>query len=144
MMATRCPGKNHYYRCRARDFGRDCSQTSVRADIVENQVIHALKTLQPPEDWRKRMIEAMGSLLGDKHLEERITEIKSVIEYSDPLCQDRNLTGFKVDSAPFRIDFRRGAIVERLVEPPLVVEVQVAEQAGPRLALTCSQEVVPI
>ena len=76
-------GKNHYYRCRARDFGRDCSQTSVHADLVERQVINVLKTLKPPEDWRKRMVEAMGSLLGDKRLEERITEIKSVIERMD-------------------------------------------------------------
>jgi hypothetical protein len=42
-----------------------------------------LKNLKPPEDWRERMVEALGELLGDKKLDERIAEIKEVIERMD-------------------------------------------------------------
>ncbi|MCQ3931354.1 MAG: hypothetical protein DPW16_12930 [Chloroflexi bacterium] len=76
-------GRNLYYRCRARDFGRECSQTYIRAENVEEQVINILKSLKPPTDWRDRMIEAMGELLGDNNLNERLTEIKQVIEHMD-------------------------------------------------------------
>ena len=72
-----------YYRCRARDFGRDCPQKSVRAEAIEEQVVDILKHLKPPEDWRKRIIGAMGQLLGDQKLEERIAEIKAVIARMD-------------------------------------------------------------
>ena len=76
-------GKNIYYRCRAHDFGRECSQTSVQANIIEDQVVSILKNLKAPDDWQKRMVESMGQLLGDKRLEDRITEIKSIIERMD-------------------------------------------------------------
>jgi hypothetical protein len=71
------------YRCRARDFGRSCPQKSVHAQVIEEQVVHILKTLKPPANWRDRMVEAMGQLLGDQKLEERIGEIKGVIERMD-------------------------------------------------------------
>lgn len=71
------------YRCRARDFGRACPQGSVHASTVDEQVVEVLRTLKPPADWRKRMISAMGELLGDQKLEERIAEIKAVIERMD-------------------------------------------------------------
>ena len=76
-------GSNHYYRCRARDFGHDVSHSSVRADEIEGQVADVLKTLKPPADWQKRMVEVMGSLLGDKKLDQRLAEIKSIIERMD-------------------------------------------------------------
>ncbi len=76
-------GENLYYRCRARDFGRTCSQTSTQAEVAENQVIDLLKSLKPPENWRKRMVESLGELLGDKNLDQRIAEIKTVIERMD-------------------------------------------------------------
>ena len=72
-----------YYRCRARDFGRECSQTSVRADVIEPQVVNILKNLRPPADWRDKMINAMGQLLGDQALDKRIAEIKTIIERMD-------------------------------------------------------------
>ncbi len=72
-----------YYRCRAKDFGRECSQTSIKADVVEEQVIEFLKTLKPPPDWRDRMVQATGQLIGDNHLEDRIAEIKEIIERMD-------------------------------------------------------------
>jgi hypothetical protein len=72
-----------YYRCRARDFTRECSQRSVSAETLEQQVAAILKTLKPPNDWRDRMIQAMGQLIGDQKLEERIGQIKGVIERMD-------------------------------------------------------------
>ena len=42
-----------------------------------------LKNLKPPKDWRERMVDAMGQLLGDERLDERIAEIKQVIERMD-------------------------------------------------------------
>jgi site-specific DNA recombinase len=76
-------GKNPYYRCRAHDFGRECSQTSVQASIIEDQVVSILKNLKMPDDWRQHMVQSMGQLLGDKRLEDRIAEIKSIIERMD-------------------------------------------------------------
>ncbi|MBI1280148.1 MAG: hypothetical protein GC179_18615 [Anaerolineaceae bacterium] len=72
-----------YYRCRARDFTRKCSQGSVIADALEQQVTAILKTLKPPKDWRDRMVQAMGQLIGDQKLEERINNIKTIIERMD-------------------------------------------------------------
>lgn len=72
-----------YYRCRARDFTRACSQRSVSAEAIEQQVAAVLKTLKPPTDWRDRMVQAMGQLIGDQNLDERITQIKGVIERMD-------------------------------------------------------------
>ncbi|MCB9437301.1 MAG: recombinase family protein [Anaerolineales bacterium] len=76
-------GKHQYYRCRARDFGRTCGQGSVKIDDIEEQLIAFLHDLKPPTDWRKLMVKTLGTLLGDKNLEQRIGEIKSVIERMD-------------------------------------------------------------
>jgi hypothetical protein len=80
---TNNKGANMYYRCRARDFTRSCSQVSVYADTIERQVVEILETLRPPEDWRDRIIDAMGDLLGEQKLEERLAEIKEIIERMD-------------------------------------------------------------
>lgn len=72
-----------YYRCRARDFTRECSQGSTSAEVLERQVVAVLKTLKPPADWRERMIASMGQLIGDQQLEERISQIKGIIERMD-------------------------------------------------------------
>lgn len=72
-----------YYRCRARDFTRECSQRSVSAEMLEQQVVAVLKTLKPPSDWRDRMVQAMGELIGDQKLDERISHIKGIIERMD-------------------------------------------------------------
>jgi site-specific DNA recombinase len=71
------------YRCRARELGSDCEQTSVRADEVEAQVVAALKTLAVPEDWRERMTAAVAEILGDQQLEARLKEIRETIERMD-------------------------------------------------------------
>lgn len=72
-----------YYRCRARDFTRECSQSSAMADTLEEQVVAILKVLKPPTDWRNRIVQAMGQLIGDQKLEERIAEIKAIIDRMD-------------------------------------------------------------
>lgn len=41
---TNHDGSNRYYRCRARDFGRECPQTSSHAEVVEEQVVDILRT----------------------------------------------------------------------------------------------------
>jgi hypothetical protein len=71
------------YRCLSHHEGRKCAQASVRATGVEDEVVEILKKLKPPADWRKRIISAMGELLGDQKLDERIKEIKTVIERMD-------------------------------------------------------------
>ena len=71
------------YRCRARDFARECSQGSTSAEVLEQQVVAVLKTLKPPADWRERMVASMGQLIGDQQLEERIAHIKGIIERMD-------------------------------------------------------------
>ncbi len=76
-------GKYLLYRCRARSWGRKCPQGSVKADDIDEQVVKFLKVLKPPEDWRKRMVVAMGQLLGDTKLDERLKEVKTIIERMD-------------------------------------------------------------
>ncbi len=39
--------------------------------------------LKPPNDWRKGLTKAMGEILGERNLEERIEEIKNVIQRMD-------------------------------------------------------------
>ena len=71
------------YRCRAQELGHECSQTSIKADEAEAQVVSTLKQLQVPKDWRDRMVQAIGELIGDRKLEERLVEIYGAIERMD-------------------------------------------------------------
>jgi site-specific DNA recombinase len=72
-----------YYRCRARDFGYACEQKGVRVEAIDDQVIAVLMNLKPPDDWRTGITRAMGAILGEKNLEERIEEIKAIIQRMD-------------------------------------------------------------
>lgn len=76
-------GANRYYRCRAKDFDHACSQKAVRCEVIEAQVVSALMNLKPPADWRNRITEAMGALLGEQNLETRLAEIRETIERMD-------------------------------------------------------------
>ena len=76
-------GKHRYYRCRARDLGYVCPQGSTRADVFEEQVIHCLKTVKLPDEWYQPMVDALAQKLGDKKLEARLAEVKTVIERMD-------------------------------------------------------------
>ena len=72
-----------YYRCRAKDLSYECEQRGVRAGILEEQVVHVLKNLKPPKDWRKGITRAMSDLLGEQQLEERLNEIRTIIKRMD-------------------------------------------------------------
>lgn len=80
---SRDRGKNRHYRCRARELGYECEQGGVNVEIIDDQIVQVLMNLKPPEDWRKGITKAMGELLGEKNLDERIDEIKGVIERMD-------------------------------------------------------------
>lgn len=71
------------YRCRAYELGHECGQTSIRADVAEEQVLAALRTLKLPDDWRDRMTQAVAELVGNQQLEERLAEIRAMIERMD-------------------------------------------------------------
>jgi site-specific DNA recombinase len=72
-----------YYRCRARDFDYQCDQKAINVEIIDNQVVAVLMNLRPPSDWRHGIARAMSELLGEKNLEDKIQEIKSIIERMD-------------------------------------------------------------
>lgn len=76
-------GEYRYYRCRARDFGQPVSHDVALAETVEEQVVEILNTLKPPPDWRKKMITALGELLEEQNLQDRVSQIKEVIERMD-------------------------------------------------------------
>ncbi len=76
-------GERRYYRCRAKDLGYDCEQKGIPVEIIDDQVVNILMNLKPPEDWHKGVTQAMSELLGEKSLEERLTEIRGVIERMD-------------------------------------------------------------
>ena len=76
-------GQNRSYRCRARDLGYDCEQGSVHVKTIDNQVVSILMQLEPLEDWRRGITKAMGELLGEQSLEERLDEIRTTIERMD-------------------------------------------------------------
>ena len=82
-MRCQSNGKYFYYRCRARDFSQVCSQTSARAEDLELQVVRILKHLKPPDNWNDTLVATMGQLLGERSLEQRISEIKEIIERMD-------------------------------------------------------------
>ena len=81
----RAQGKGHlrYYRCRAKDFQRECNQKGVACAVIEEQVINTLMQLKPPQEWRKHMTQAMSEILGEQNLEGRLAEIKAAIERMD-------------------------------------------------------------
>ena len=72
-----------YYRCRASELGYGCKQGGVPVDVIDNQVISILMQLKPPENWRRRIAVAMGELLGEQSIEERLAEINETIERMD-------------------------------------------------------------
>lgn len=75
--------ESRHYRCRARELGYDCKQSRVSVDTIDNQVVTVLMNLKPPKDWREGITIAMSEMLGEKNLEERIAEIKAIIERMD-------------------------------------------------------------
>jgi len=72
-----------YYRCKANELGHECEQRAVRTEVVNDQVVATLMQLKPPAEWRKGITKAMGELLGENNLEDRLSEIKAIIERMD-------------------------------------------------------------
>jgi hypothetical protein len=80
---SQAKGQHRYYRCRARELGYECEQPGVNVETIDEQAVSILMQLKPPENWRKGITKALGELLGEKKLDERIDEIKEVIERMD-------------------------------------------------------------
>jgi site-specific DNA recombinase len=76
-------GQYRHYRCRARELGYVCKQGGVDVEKIDNQVVQVLMNLKPPDNWRKGLTKAMSDILGERNLEERIQEIKDVIQRMD-------------------------------------------------------------
>ena len=76
-------GKNRYYRCRAKQLGYSCSQVAVDVETIDSQVLAALMSLESPEDWRKGVSKAVGDILGDDKLDERVESLKNTINRMD-------------------------------------------------------------
>jgi hypothetical protein len=69
----------------------------VPVEKIDDQVVSILMQLKPPEAWRKNITRAMGEMLGEQSLEERVAEIKATIERMD-FRWDR---GFVTDQVDF-------------------------------------------
>lgn len=72
-----------YYRCRARDLGIVCSQRGVVADKLEIKIVDLIRTIKTPADWKKNAIEAIGDLLGNQKLKERVAQIEEMNKQMD-------------------------------------------------------------
>lgn len=64
-------------------FDLHCDQGGVPVEVIDDQVVAILMNLKPPKDWRKGITEAMGDMLGEQQLEERIEKIKAIISRMD-------------------------------------------------------------
>lgn len=76
-------GEHLYYRCRASDLGYQCAQKGIPVDVLDQQIVNLLMSLSPPKNWRKGITKAMGELLGDRNLEQRLEEIRAIIRRMD-------------------------------------------------------------
>ena len=82
---TQRPSNHSYYRCASKWTGLDyqCLQGGVRDHTIDAQVVSILMQLRPPEDWKTRIINTVSDIIGEKSLEQRLSEIRSVIERMD-------------------------------------------------------------
>ena len=72
-----------YYRCRAREMGYSCEQKGIPTEGIDAEVVRILMNLKPVTDWRSGITRAVGELLGEKDLEERLREIRDKIKRMD-------------------------------------------------------------
>ncbi len=82
MRAQRLHGYR-YYRCRARELGGDCQQQGIMATEIEQQLVDLVRQMKPPADWKQQVVQAMGNLMGDGKLEERVAQIEETIKRMD-------------------------------------------------------------
>ena len=84
MRAQRNKRGQRYYRCSGIiDWTNGCPQKMVNADDIETQLANFLSSMELPEEWEKNAVNAVGEMLGQEHVEERIEEIKKIIERLD-------------------------------------------------------------
>lgn len=76
-------GSYRYYRCRSNELGYHCDQIGVQVEIIDDQVVNALMRLEPSEDWRRQVTKGVSKLLSERDLEERLTEIRHIINRMD-------------------------------------------------------------
>ncbi len=76
-------GRIAYYRCHARDYGRDCSQKQVNILKVESNVVRVLMNPQFPGEWRHNFIHAVAEELQHRLREERFSKVKAIVERMD-------------------------------------------------------------
>lgn len=80
---TRSDCDKRFYRCRAKELGYTCEQKGVYAEVLDTQVVNILMQLKPPKQWREMLTQSIGEKLGEKSLEQRLTEIREVIKRMD-------------------------------------------------------------
>ncbi len=90
-------GEHRYYRCRAYDLGYECEQKGVPVEVLDQQIVTILMNLKPPKNWRKGITKAMGELLGEQSLEERLQEIRDIINRMDKRWDN----GFIIDEREY-------------------------------------------
>jgi len=54
-----------YYRCSAREYGIECEEKMINAEVVEREVRNWLAGITVPDDWRKRILEIIRMREGD-------------------------------------------------------------------------------
>ena len=54
-------GTGTYYRCTTRERGRDCSQTSARTDVVEQEVGSLIASVTLDDGWRQKVLAHLAS-----------------------------------------------------------------------------------
>lgn len=84
MRAQKIMSGRRYYRCSGQiDWTNGCPQKGVNADYIEQQVAGFLSELQMPDEFKESAVNAIGELLGQENLEERIEKIKRIIDRLD-------------------------------------------------------------
>ncbi len=83
MRAQKNPRGQRYYRCSGQiDWSNGCPQRMVSADDL-TKLANFLTSTKLPDKREKDAVNAIGKLLGQERLEERIAEIKKFIERVD-------------------------------------------------------------
>ncbi len=84
MRAQKTVTGRRYYRCSGQiDWTNGCEQKGVLADLIEQQVGGFLSELHLPDEYKETTANAIGELIGQENLGERIDEIKGIIDRLD-------------------------------------------------------------
>lgn len=75
--------KYPYYKCSSHQNGFPCPEPSTAVRRLDAQVVAILSTLQPPAEWRTHILSTISNILGERSLEDRLQEIRTIIERMD-------------------------------------------------------------